>query len=327
MTKGFQQSFGELPTLAKAKYDQLFSGVDSVVLMDVPDYANSGDSAIFLGLLNYLEAAGIEVTGAYSRGTMSHKAIKNADVVAFLGGGSFGGLSPESDELRLWVAANMKIGSLLIQCPQSVVFTSTERQNDITQALLKPKNFRFAARDIASQELLKSAGLESKLVPDSSHFLNLQSVSNVTRGKIVYLVREDGESTGHHIDTIDSKWNQDSFSLKISRGVRLLGRYSERLATRVNPTVDEWKSIAQARLNRALAQIGDAEIVVTNRLHGMLLSRMSGKPVVYFDNTNRKLTAYMQTWMRDNDGVIQATDVNMAEFIAQDLIGKDVGGR
>jgi exopolysaccharide biosynthesis predicted pyruvyltransferase EpsI len=98
------------------------------------------------------------------------------------------------------------------------------------------------------------------------------------------------------------------------------------LATRVNPTVDEWKSIAQARLNRALAQIGDAEIVVTNRLHGMLLSRMSGKPVVYFDNTNRKLTAYMQTWMRDNDGVIQATDVNMAEFIAQDLIGKDVGG-
>ncbi len=311
-----------LRSKAWEKYSQLFSGFEEITLLDVPDYANPGDSAIFLGLLNFLSSKGIKVTNAFSRGTLSHSAIKNSSCIAFMGGGAFGGLSPESDEVRMFVLETMNPDSTVIQCPQSVHFTSERHKVIIAEAFGAVKNLRLAARDKSSLEILASIGLTAELVPDSSHFLNFETKRNQDFEKVTFLVRQDKESTSFHADSIDNKWNSDSVNLKLARGIRLFGRYSESLAKALNPSLPAWERIAEMRLSRAKNLIYDSSVIVTNRLHGLLISMMAGKSVVFFDNSNGKVSAYRDTWMHDTPGVYRARDLDEATEIAQTLVAK-----
>jgi exopolysaccharide biosynthesis predicted pyruvyltransferase EpsI len=309
----------ELKSLATNRFNELFKDIQSVLLLDVPDYANPGDSAIFLGLLAYFDENKVKVQSAQSRGTLSHTMVRNADCIVFLGGGSFGGLSPETDELRLFVAGSMRRDAILVQCPQSIVFTSEPTKRQIVETLKRLDNFRIAARDKTSAEILQGCGIKPLLIPDSCHFLSFQSVDRIKPGRITYLVRNDKEATENFPSSLDSLWNTDPFYLRLSQRVRLGGRYSEMVAKYFNPTTEKWRAIAEKRLNRALGIIGDSEVFVTDRLHGMILAASAGKRVVYFDNTNKKVSAYHETWMKGFPNISRADNLESAIALANEL--------
>ena len=297
-------SLSVLREKAFSLYDQLFQGVSEVLLLDVPDYPNVGDSAIFLGLLNYFEDRKIAISAAMSIDTLSYKSVKKAQTIVLMGGGSFGGLYPISDEHRLLAASLLDSDSLYIQAPQSVHFVSDDFKDHITRQLKDVPRKRLSFRDQESVEILNSLNLESILIPDSSIFLDDSNLRKFGNSKVsnpaVYLVRGDQE--GHHSskDSVDTKWLTDDLILRLSSKIRKLGRYFEFVAVLINPSTKRWKRIAQRRLNRGLKLLEDADVVITDRLHGMLIGLHLGRQVVALDNTNFKLTRYKAAWLKDS---------------------------
>jgi len=306
--------------VAKPAYDSAFKGISKVAVFDAPDYANVGDSAIFLGLMTYFRMANIQVEKVFSRGTLPHD-ISKFQTIVFMGGGSFGGLSPESDEQRIFVAKKASKTQRIIQCPQSIEFISIEAQEELRLKLGNLENFRFMIRDNSSWVKTEGWTCERTLAPDAFHFLGSR-VSQAHSGAIAYLVREDQEATSKSDDSIDKIWLKDEFSLLVARKARLLGRYFEFLARALNPSPERWERIAAQRMRRGIAALADSEVVVTDRLHGMLISLNVGKKVVFFDNTNKKLSSYVSTWSFYKETLIQASDLEDARARAASIASR-----
>ena len=302
---------------ALALYDELFEGVDSIVLLDVPDYPNVGDSAIFLGLMNYFEDRSIEVKLATSIDTLNHQFTQQAQTIVLMGGGSFGGLYPVSDEHRMFAMNLMAKDSLFIQCPQSVHFVNQEYQLQIADAILALTNKRISVRDESSLDKLMSLGIEAKLLPDSSVFLTDEDLSRAAEKNmsksVVYLVREDEEGLYNIASSVDRSWLTDKGALRLTRLLRKLGRYSEGIARLFNPSPNGWKKIARKRLDRGLRIIQNSEIVVTDRLHGMLLALQAGKKVIALDNSNMKLSRYANNWLKEEPNLLFVTSIAEAQ--------------
>jgi pyruvyl transferase EpsO len=68
-------------------------------------------------------------------------------------------------------------------------------------------------------------------------------------------------------------------------------------------------------VRRGLDLVARGEVLVTDRLHGMLLALHAGRKVVAVDNSNRKLSAYHATWLAGTDAPVQLAD-NLATGIA-----------
>ena len=57
----------------------------------------------------------------------------------------------------------------------------------------------------------------------------------------------------------------------------------------------------QGQLQELLDAFRKAEIVVTDRLHGMIFSAITGTPCVAFRNRNHKIKSTYDSWLRANE--------------------------
>ena len=66
---------------------------------------------------------------------------------------------------------------------------------------------------------------------------------------------------------------------------------------------------ARIRLRAGLAMLSRGNIVVTDRLHGMILSTLLARPSVVFDSLDGKVKAFHQTWLANLPGIQLVDDV------------------
>ena len=57
--------------------------------------------------------------------------------------------------------------------------------------------------------------------------------------------------------------------------------------------------LAAHRVGEAFASFGHSAAVVTDRLHGVILALLAGRPVAALDVRNRKVSRFVDTWLRD----------------------------
>jgi pyruvyl transferase EpsO len=55
--------------------------------------------------------------------------------------------------------------------------------------------------------------------------------------------------------------------------------------------------LCRIRVNRGLAMLSRGRVVISDRLHGVLLAALAGIPVVAIDNRVGKLSAFLGTWL------------------------------
>ena len=55
-----------------------------------------------------------------------------------------------------------------------------------------------------------------------------------------------------------------------------------------------------SRVNAKLKEFHDADLVITDRLHGMILSVLAGTPCIAFNNLSRKVEGVYSAWLKDN---------------------------
>ena len=64
-----------------------------------------------------------------------------------------------------------------------------------------------------------------------------------------------------------------------------------------------WTGFSDRLLARAVDRLQRAERVITDRLHGAIVARLAGVPVVLVDNSYGKLSAYYDAWWRDDPAI------------------------
>ena len=241
--------------------------------------------------------------------------INSKDVVAFQGGGNFGDLYPkiEGEREAVFTLVQPK-NPVLIQMPTSINF---ENSNEINLQKIRAaySNVNIFARESYSfqnghsmslgQSLELVPDLVCSLVPQNSVKRHQQKKDSL---KVLVIRRADHERRENQLldELIRSYESNPKVSLK----------YTDTVVDVPDLSVRSTKKRQQI-VNDKISEIAKADIVVTDRLHGMLLSRVARIPVIAFDNSTHKIKHTVSDWLGDDQGVLF---VNSSGDVKQSVI-------
>ena len=284
-----------------------------VVLMLTPQYLNYGDHAIAaaerkvlrqkFGKKNVLE---INFNFYELWPKRAEKLIMPNDTIVITGGGYMGDLWPHLQKLVDRII-NTFPNNKIVVAPQTIYF---EKENSgelesFRNRLKKHGNiFVWAREENTYQMLIEQMGLlaekECGLFPDMVLFLSDDDIGQVAREPEVGLcIREDKE----RILTLD-----EIQELKgLLHSCRLV--ISKMQMTVDHVEVPVW--LSGWAVKKKLKQYAGKQLIITDRLHGMIFAAITGTPCIAFDNVSKKVSGVYR-WIADLDYVVVVK--NMEEF-------------
>jgi exopolysaccharide biosynthesis predicted pyruvyltransferase EpsI len=296
----------------------LLKGQSACALLDFPDYTNVGDSAIWAGEVQYLRSHGIRIVYRcdfrhYSRERL-HRALKGGGILLLQGGGNLGDLYPQHQDFRERVVEDFPESSIVV-LPQTIYFRGADALAKARGAFDAHRDLTLLVRDQRSLEFARNEfRATSLLCPDMAFMLGPLARPQGPDLDVLWLWRNDTESAGwapvgQQVARLD--W-LDEPPAPLGRLVEhlepLRGFYPDRLrfllrVLRRAREVLARKHDAQARkrVARGCRLLSRGHIVVTDRLHGHILSLLLGIPHVLLDNSYGKVKSFYDTWMADSN--------------------------
>jgi exopolysaccharide biosynthesis predicted pyruvyltransferase EpsI len=313
----------------------LVTPLSRFALIEFPNYANVGDSAIYLGQLAALRALGLEPPcfvcdlRTYNRAELSRH-IGATGGILLTGGGGFGDVWPEGHALREEIVASFPRNPI-IQLPQTIHFERAESLRRARAILNAHGNLTLLVRDRRSLEIARSEfQAPSVLCPDAAFALGpLRRPAPATR-PILRLLRTDKESAtlvSLRSDGPSTDWIDEPLTLRRALSVVLHRAVRQRPLRRlVRPALSRlYVPLAHERLHRGLTLLASGRVVITDRLHGHILCLLMGVPHVVLDNTYGKLSTFRDAWTADVDSAWWASTPAEASAIASRLVGGATG--
>jgi pyruvyl transferase EpsO len=301
----------------------LLASTERVALIDFPNTANVGDSAIYLGELACLESLGVPFPRficdlrTYDRAELADR-LGPSGVILFAGGGSLGDVWPAAQELREEIVRSFP-GHRIVHFPQTIHFERGDTLRRTRATLNAHPDITLLVRDHRSLEIARNEfRARSELCPDVAFALGPLPRPVPASRPLLWLLRTDKETrgpghqaTGHTpVDWLDEPpmWLR-------TLSYRLMGAVRRRAVRRLaRPLLMRaYAPLAHQRLQRGLRLLAAGEVVVTDRMHGHILCLLMGIPHVLLDNSYGKLSSFYETWTTDVD------DVRWAESPAQAL--------
>lgn len=293
----------------------------SCVLIDFPHHGNVGDSAIWLGEIVNLKSRKCNIKYICDWNNCDQAALKAAvgtDLILLQGGGNFGDLYPAHQKLKEKIISNFP-DNRIVQLPQSIHFSSEANLVKSQVILSRHKDFHFLVRDTKSLELAQQYfGKPTYLCPDMALMLDLPSLkSHPKTCDVVILSRTDEEKAAHLkagaaaqlssvvMDWLDETEPKNQWLYDWSH--RRLGWGSSKIPPPIlnKLALMAANGMAKQRLARGLALLGQGNVVVTDRLHAIILSWLGGTLVFYVDNSYNKLSNFVNTWLKDSPGLVR----------------------
>ena len=288
----------------------LLDGFEEYALLDFPNHTNIGDSCIYAGELAVLDryfGHSANVVTTHHSPVLALKTALPEGVLLLHGGGNFGDLWLRHQRYRekvLTTCTDQKV----IQMPQSIHFGDEKQRDRAARAISAHPDFTLLVRDRQSLAIAEAHfDCETILCPDMAFGLAPVTPPDVRiKHKTLCLMRADHErgegidpqafaALGHLEDwPVDS----DLVSLPGRAAIRFtndvsapgaLMRFRERF----------FRRHAVGLTNRGFAMLNSAERVVTDRLHGHILSSLLGKPHIVLDNLYGKITTFIDAWPKD----------------------------
>ncbi|MEN8626675.1 polysaccharide pyruvyl transferase family protein [Psychrobacter proteolyticus] len=297
------------------------------------DYGNIGDIAISRAQKQYLEnvLTGYEVISipiSQTRFVLSSikKQIKNDDIVTIIGGGNMGGIYPDIEELRQLVIKFFPYNRIVC-FPQTLDWDGSAKSKRALKTIVKkyarhPDIHIFARESITHNKLIelfnKYNNVNIGLVPDivmSASAESLGATDSLEASGILKCLRNDKEvalsttqhaivdkalaDTGHEITKTDTH----------AGGSRLDDKQCEKL------------------LADKLSQFRAAKLVITDRLHGMILCLISGTPCLVLPNSNHKIRQTHIDWLSDHTRLVflELKDINEIPKFIDELLAMPHG--
>ena len=276
---------------------QHYRGKRKVIVALAADYANLGDVAITHAQAHFLQAAlpDHEIVFFSCAATFVHlKSLKRVctpdDIITIVGGGNMGDLYDSLEDARRFVIEQFP-NNRIISFPQTIDFSDTPKGRrelrKTERAYRRHPDLHLFAREPASFEKMKHSFPANPvhLVPDIVLSLDTPEVDQPRHG-VLLCIRDDAESALSSESRADFV-NRMTSSIAGVTVTDTMSNVSERL-----PIVER-----VAELKTLLSSFRRSEMVVTDRLHGMIFAAITGTPCLVLLNNNHKIKATYNAWL------------------------------
>ncbi len=258
-----------------------------------PVHGNIGDQAIAISerkMLDQLKVKYFEITSEslYELKKRGMLGILNGNPVLFHGGGYLGTLWFYNEEMvRDIISANPDSSVLFF--PNTLYFDDDE--NGITEyknsaeAYRAHKKLKIYAREKKSYDTLSKMGVNAGIAPDMVMMLKEDSSTNGRSGCLM-LLRSDCEKTrSAETDKILNNEISKEFGNNIT--------YSDTVLPDGIPAKRRGEEVY-----KFINSVRGSELVITDRLHGMILSAITGTPCIVINSKSHKLEGCYE-WIKD----------------------------
>ncbi len=276
----------------------------NIYLIGTEDFGNLGDHLIAVSEIKYLKDRYpkhhiIEVpasTFAYRIQDLK-KRVKQSDKIFLTGGGNMGDLYPFAENIRIKAIESFPNSEITI-FPQTIFFDYLEKNGGESSAnYAKATKLTIVAREKYSYELAKKIYKNATvlLTPDIVFYESLQTYEK--RGDVVRLcLRSDKEG-------LLSSADKEKILSCIGENVEFFDMQQP-----FNISVQD----RAAYLDEVLKKYRTAKLIVTDRLHGMIVSAVTGTPCIVLNSKSYKMKGSYE-WVKDL-GYIKMLD-NADEFL------------
>jgi exopolysaccharide biosynthesis predicted pyruvyltransferase EpsI len=287
----------------------------------VPDFGNApncGESAMFLGLAEHLSrdpSRQLVFVGEWHTPVRAvAEALGEDGVLLFSGGNGLGDVWLE-DQLERERLISAFRAHRVVLAPQSIHFSSTANFDRARDVLNGHPDLTVLCRDARSVQLARrNFDARVELCPDAALLLGPQNRPVEPSQDVIWLARYDHERLPScspqnlrlSSDWSVSDWMSDAPVASFGRRDAALSRASSRVIAKVtryrlpplanSQLVALSRYLARSRVRRALNHLSMARVVVTDRLHGHILSTLLGVPHVLLPNADGKTESFFETW-------------------------------
>lgn len=259
-------------------------------VLGTPQHTNLGDSAIVLSEISFLKQCGIREKRIKEVTTEEYKEykdilkarIRKSDKIFLHGGGNMGDQWFGEELLRRDMLSTFEKNKIII-FPQTIFYSDTtkgqkEEKNSIS--FYNRNNLTIVAREYMSFERMKYLYPNANVLLTSDIVLSTNKdifgVKQQERKGILLCLRSDMEKA---MSLAEHKMIKE-FLEKNNCQVRVTDMYSECAVTKKN---------RYDCVKRKMNEFATARLVITDRLHGMVFSAITGTPCIVFGNYNYKV--------------------------------------
>jgi pyruvyl transferase EpsI len=290
-----------------------YSDVDKkILLMNVNDNINIGDQAIVWAEYYFLKKyfpqySVVEFTINECANALDeiYMQTNENDLVIITGGGFLGSLWKIGGEYNVRTIISKFQNNRIIIFPQSMYFFQNEQgrldMEETCNCYNSHNNLTVIFREVTSYMLGKKI-FEDRItilyMPDIVTILNLSEENIYERKGVTFCIREDCEGVLDR-DFVDSLEDE----LK-NKGIAM--NHMSMLASR-----NVYSCFRMEEIKAKLEMIQKSSLVITDRLHCMLLCLISGTQCLAIDNLTHKVSGVYE-WIKDNQYIhlVQVEDLN-----------------
>ena len=333
----------------KAALDQKLSALATrgtrAALINYPNHHNVGDRALYVGTLMTLKRIGVRVTYrcdhlTYSRSELGAELDRGTSMILINGGGNLGDQYPQQ-VVREQVLSELP-DVRTIQLPQSLWFVSEANHERFGELVARHRDLIMLFRDQSSYETaVRTLDARSVLCPDMAFGLGPLTRPVAASQDVLWLQRTDSESaspgsarfTADGVEPVDWLDASPEQAVGYGEGVwllhanRLLTRWTIRRPWLWPQLARTFEPLAQRRLLFGCRLLAMGRVVVTDRLHGVVIAFLMGIPVIAVDTTNHKVSSFINTWLRGAPGVRLAHSHEEALLQARRLLQMRLAAR
>lgn len=301
------------------------------VLIDVPNHRNIGDNLIWKGELDFLSKLEYKCKYSANLSTFQAQKIPKNAIILLHGGGNFGDIYVDNQELRLKIIKQFPEHRIII-FPQTIYYKNEAILEQESAIFNKHKDLIICARDKTSYDRITKYfdPAKIKLLPDMAFCIDLTMFHDYkSKNNLLHMKRTDKElnnkfensmineliSEGNEnkkIDILDwPSYSMNQTKAKIISKIDALEYHLSGLMIKTpllrNLVNDEFGLNSKSSMDKYIQQginfLNSYDKIATTRLHGFILSVLLDKEVIFIDNSYGKNSTFFETWMKDFEKV------------------------
>ncbi|MCQ6275298.1 polysaccharide pyruvyl transferase family protein [Bacillus sp. V3B] len=293
-----------------AKYLDKISAKRRIFILDACDHRNLGDQAILMAELQFLKdnfkdyeiiSVGLGKFNNYVNIVKKH--VRLDDIFVLHGGGNLGNEYKKAENTRRTII-QLFPNNQIILFPQTMYFTpNDEGSRELVKSkeiYSKHKQLTLIARERKSYDLMRRNFNNSQIIltPDIVLSLNKSLINEVRKGAL-FCCRNDIEgllSEAEKTEILDI----------------LEGEFS---SVSITDTVGESNF---ASVEEKFKEFRQAEIILTDRLHGMVFAAITGTPCIALSNYNYKVKGTYE-WIKHLNYIKYTDSIDEVPALVEEL--------
>lgn len=275
-----------------------------IYVIGTEDYGNIGDQHIALSIIKYLEdhfsykIVEVNASEYYNKRLWLLQHININDIIVMTGGGNFGNVYYGAQLIRRDIIHFWK-NNLKIVMPVTIYYDTDEgmkfKKKDINY-FTNYNNIILVSREEKSYEIaMESFSCKNILTPDIVLYSKYKSIER-NKKSVLMCIRNDLES----VLTYEDKFN-------IERELNLYFNNVQKIDTQLNYLIP--RSERDSEVIKCIDYFRKAELVITDRLHGMIFSTITSTPCIVIGNYNHKVEGSYK-WIEELEYIKYVSDVD-----------------